>query len=225
MCFMIKKFFSSFVPAVVALLSKVGGELFMLENFFSSAWPTVVALCVGAVTFLVGNFFGHYLPEGWLVPLAWCSSMTLCLGLVLGSVAYAIRTEPWFMTGPALLMAGGFVCGMIWFILELFGEVNYDFVNTDIFSHPVAGMISIGIMAIGASIMVVPGAKGWWPRLFAVTVGSFLLCFGVVIGASLWVLPLSEKVISIIGGVGVICFLAAIVELLLALITGNIKKF
>ena len=108
----------------------------MIKKFFSSAWPADVALCVGAVTFLVGNFFGHYLPEGWLVPLAWGSSIALFLGLLFAVsllVCYDQEVLGSFIDSGQLLAIGGALFALVGSLLESYGWTYKQFIDIPVF--------------------------------------------------------------------------------------------
>lgn len=124
---------------------------------------------LGVILFIVGNFLGGYLPETWLKPMAWCSSIALCISLLFGEV----------MT----LMCGGICFYLIGGLLSLIGWINYDFVDKAIFCHPTGGAIAVALFLI--SIKYVMGKE----RNFLACLGAFLL--GALVGRYLWIFPAS----------------------------------
>ena len=121
----------------------------MLKKFFGSIWPTIVVLCLGLLTFIVGNFFGYLLPEGWLVPLAWVSSMAFCIWIVLLMIAYIVNDEngvvEFFYFVSGLLICYGVVLCVVGKGLNYFEAVNHDFVRKSIFIYPTYGAFICGI--------------------------------------------------------------------------------
>ena len=70
--------------------------------------PAIAALILGIILFIVRNFFGAFLPESWLEPMIWGSSVSLCTALVLGSGSIGSHTSS-VICAASVLSFGGFV--------------------------------------------------------------------------------------------------------------------
>ncbi len=196
----------------------------MLKNFFSSVWPTIVVLCLGLVTFVVGNFFGYLLPEGWLVPLAWVSSMAFCVGLVLAVVACAYNGSNWFFARGGVLFCMAAFLLAIWRLM-LWGDViNKEFVDIDIFRHPVAGGISIGLLLLAFGPISIVNITNKWRTIYAILFAFFIGGLAVILATEWWILPLDQKVVDIIGTISILSMFGMIIEIIIALCAGKINE-
>lgn len=197
----------------------------MLKKFFNSAVPAVVALSIGAIVFVIGNFFGNLLPETWLTPMAWVSSGAFCVGLVLAAVAYGVNVQPFGMTFPSVLLIGGGMLALLWLLMEVFGIVNEDFVDITIFRHPAMGGLSFGLLLMGlfAVKAVFKKDENPWRRIYVALCGLFLISFGVIFAGELWILPIGEKAVEIIGLIACVSFAGMLGMIILAVLSKKLN--
>ena len=100
----------------------------MLKNFFKSTWPFQVMLAIGFLVFIIGDFFGEFMPETWLKPLAWVSSVAFIVGFILLAINCGMDED---MVIGALIAGGGALLLALWFVFHLLGLDN-EFVDTSI---------------------------------------------------------------------------------------------
>lgn len=195
------------------------------QKFFKSEWPAIVMVVLGLVAFIAGNFFGCFMPESWLTPLAWFSSMSLCVGLLLGAVAYGLTAKPFLMTGSSVLVIGGGFLTFLWLVMAACGLINEQFVDLSIFSHPSMGALSVGILVMGVTALVsgILEADNKWRIVFVALCGGFLISVGLIMGGAFWVLPLGNSLMEFLGYVVGFCFLAMIVMIVVAIFTKKVN--
>lgn len=201
-----------------------------MKKIFSSAVPTVVALWVAVLIFLVGNFLGQFLPEGWLVPLAWGSSISLCVAIFLAVVACCIqeaqyikerqceKESSWFEAVSPVLFMGGLIVFLLG-IAVVFSDIgNPKFIKLDIFRHPAMGSMVLGLFTAGVYHLMEVFKKDFSRGEKVLRILFSIACVtGAICSGSLyWIIPVRESLAYFVGYIGITTLvLAALLKLVL----------
>ena len=193
----------------------------MKSEIFKGIKPTIVALVLGGLAFIAGNFFGEFMPETWLKPLAWISVVLLCLGLILATVARGLNEGSWAMNFALSLVTGGGAISLIGLLFEEMGVLNHDFIGT-LFTHPSTGAMSVGLFLMGIMIWLlqfkIPCKV--LAVLLSLSAGAVFIAAGLVLGTIFWCLPFSEGAVNTL----CICLVSALGFVVLTLVWGVLTK-
>ncbi|MBP5698055.1 MAG: hypothetical protein J6W96_00830 [Alphaproteobacteria bacterium] len=170
----------------------------MFKRFFKSSWPFQVMLAIGFLTFIVGDFFGEFIPGQWLEPLAWVSSVSFIGGFILMAIAYGMDED---MLVGALITGGGALLLALWLVLHLLGlenvGVNNEFLDTNIFKYPAFGLLFGGMLVEGVTVLVKSIDQKSWNRIAVIDIGMLFVLVSLV-GADLTkIITLPEKSVEI----------------------------
>ena len=178
----------------------------------------LLAAFVGIVTFIIGNWTSWMTTEG-LANLAWISSMALVVAAITGALWWMFKQQD-FPAGCAFFTLEGMVLGLLGIVLWFMDGFNPDFVG-EMFKHPFAGILCIGLWAMTAIIGV--NAKETFSdndkfaAWFYIVGALFMFTTAMAISGTAWVIPIDTVSVNIFSCVALGC-----IAIMTAMIIGTI---